>query len=288
MKKLGKLLLSGVTLVIAITFMFNLDDRQYMGNNHFHNTTSVNTGINNTNNVSNYTTKTKTSGTTDKKTTATTENNQKTAIQITDKRIPNYQGTETDYKKKKYTWTTHDNRKAYATLYVDYNVYDYYSSLGRYYHENEYTKYTDDSYSQAYAKSVADILRDIQKKAGYSDYETVLEAINFVQQCIKYTSDGATNYPQYIVETLYKGKGDCEDSAMLLASIIKELGYGSVLLLYSNHMAVGVMADRSTQGTYYEYGGNAYYYVEPTNTGWDIGQVPADYVGKSAIVLNVW
>ena len=39
-------------------------------------------------------------------------------------------------------------------------------------------------------------------------------------------------------------------------------------------MAVGVKGEDSIPGSYYEYEGSRYYYVETTSTGWDIGDVP--------------
>ena len=60
---------------------------------------------------------------------------------------------------------------------------------------------------------------------------------------IFYLSDyntGFNEYPKYPVETLQDGNGDCEDSAFLLASLLKNLKKDVALLIYSNHAAVGV------------------------------------------------
>lgn len=279
MKKLVKFLFIAVTAILLFIFIEDMQDSGYQP--------TYNYGYNNI-------TTTKTSTTYATKNSYTKNNAAKTTAtktqtkQVVDTRVPDYKGTETDYREVKYTWTTHDNREAYMILNIDYNVYKYYSGLDRYYLEKEYPNYVKDAYSKAYAKQVVGALKDIQNQAGYSDYELVLEAMNFVQSCITYKTDSNGNYPQYIIETLYKGTGDCEDVSMLMAAIFKEMGYGSVLLLYSDHMAVGIKSDKSREGVYYEYAGDAYYYVEATNTGWGIGQVPKDYEGKAAIVLNVW
>jgi|GEM_PF-6220604 len=55
-----------------------------------------------------------------------------------------------------------------------------------------------------------------------------------------YTSSGLNEYPKYPAQTLYDGYGDCEDSAFLLASILKKIGKDVALLRYSNHAAVAV------------------------------------------------
>ncbi|MBQ8325593.1 MAG: transglutaminase domain-containing protein [Lachnospiraceae bacterium] len=279
MKKLVKFLFIAVTAILLFVFIEDMQDSGYQPryNYGYNNITTTKTSTT-------YATKNRYTKNNAAKTTATKTQTK----QVVDTRVPDYQGTETDYREVKYTWITHDNREAYMILNIDYNVYKYYGGLDRYYLEQEYPNYVKDAYSKAYAKQVVGALKDIQIQAGYSDYELVLEAMNFVQSCITYKTDSNGNYPQYIIETLYKGTGDCEDVSMLMAAIFKEMGYGSVLLLYSDHMAVGIKADKSREGVYYEYAGDAYYYVEATNTGWGIGQVPKDYEGKSAIVLNVW
>lgn len=49
-------------------------------------------------------------------------------------------------------------------------------------------------------------------------------------------------YPKYPVETLVEG-GDCEDKSILLAAILRAMGYRTALLVFSGnpgHIAVGV------------------------------------------------
>ena len=84
------------------------------------------------------------------------------------------------------------------------------------------------------------------------------------------------------LETLFEKTGDCEDSAMLLASIIEEMGYGTALLHYpGKHLAVGILGDSTMTGTYYSFNVRNYFYTEPTATGWKIGQVPNEYKNVS-------
>lgn len=51
---------------------------------------------------------------------------------------------------------------------------------------------------------------------------------------------GLNEYPKYPTETILDGNGDCEDSAFLLASVLKKFGKDVVLIRYSDHLAVGV------------------------------------------------
>jgi len=58
-----------------------------------------------------------------------------------------------------------------------------------------------------------------------------------------YMSDidlGVPEYPKYPVETLLDQAGDCEDTAFLLASILKAAGKDVVLIRFPDHLAVGV------------------------------------------------
>ena len=113
--------------------------------------------------------------------------------------------------------------------------------------------------------------------------------IRFVQS-ISYKKDismGYDEYPKYPIETLYEGDGDCEDSSILLASILESLGYDVLLVYYPGHVAIAVKDNGSFEGTYYSYKGKKYYYVETTSMGWKIGEIPDEYLGEDAIVVPI-
>jgi len=122
-------------------------------------------------------------------------------------------------------------------------------------------------------------------EAGFSEYETVEFAASFVQS-LPYTDDSITTpydeYPRYPVETLVDGGGDCEDTSILLASLIDKMGYGVVLIELPDHCAVGVKGGENVDGTYWEYKGSKYYYTETTNEGWEIGELPKEYENTPA------
>lgn len=207
--------------------------------------------------------------------------------QTVDKRVANYQGTKTDYKAKKISWTGEKGNKYTITINIDMNVYRYYKSLDRYYGaENYISKYIKDKYNKALLDSVIASFRSLQKKNNMSDRQIIEELINFVQQGIVYQYDiegtGQKEYPKYPIETLTEGKGDCEDSAMLLCGLIYCYGYGSCLIELPGHLAVGALCSNSEKGTYYNYNGKRYYYLESTGSGWNIGQIPDDYKNTTA------
>lgn len=102
-------------------------------------------------------------------------------------------------------------------------------------------------------------------------------------QSLPYTSDSVTTghdeYVRYPLETLIDDGGDCEDTAILLAALLKELGYDVVLLSPPGHMAVGVAVSAGVVHSYttIEVHGVHYAYVETTGDGWRIGEVPDEY-----------
>lgn len=209
-----------------------------------------------------------------------------------DKRVPNYTGITVDMKPVNYVFTSHNGASTFETVrYFDRNVYTYYQDLDRYFGPENYNKYVEDENNLDAVKQVVSIVRECKLQAGYSEHDTVLEAINFVQKNIEYKSDietkGMEEYPRYPIETLLDGCGDCEDTSILLAAIIKEMNYEVILLAYDDHMAVGIQGGEGQYGTFFEYEGQKYFYVETTANGWRIGDVPAEYRNKQAQVICI-
>ncbi len=58
----------------------------------------------------------------------------------------------------------------------------------------------------------------------------------------------------------------------------------AIIIIYEDHVAVGV-ACSDASGTYYELSGVNYYYCETTGDGWNIGQIPDDR--DSAVLIQV-
>ena len=53
-------------------------------------------------------------------------------------------------------------------------------------------------------------------------------------------------------------------------------------------MGVGIKTVHNQSGYYYPVGDEWYYYYETTGEGWEIGQLPDDYLFEKAIVIRVW
>ncbi|NLA39228.1 MAG: transglutaminase domain-containing protein [Methanomicrobiales archaeon] len=124
------------------------------------------------------------------------------------------------------------------------------------------------------------------------EYYRLMDLIFFVQQ-IPYAPDSSpesyregvlprhavrrgaeVEYPKYPTEMLVDGKGDCEDSAILMAALLDALGYDTVLLGYPDHMVLGIQMEKFNPyyakytPKYFNYGGKHYYPVEGTDFVW--------------------
>ena len=110
---------------------------------------------------------------------------------------------------------------------------------------------------------------------GMSDLARAEFVLKFVQS-IPYVEDkvskGQRDYWKFPVETLWEKNGDCEDHAVLLAALLKALGYDVVLhhvyvyqgsKLVSGHVAVGVVVEGGS-GYSTIIDGKEYFYCEGT------------------------
>ena len=176
------------------------------------------------------------------------------------------------------------------TTHIDKYMYEYYRSLSRYYDPKDYQKYMDDTNNREIVKSIADSIKQLSNDAGFDESETALEAISYVQ-AIQYMYDkdstGQKDFPKYPFETLYDLSGDCEDSSILLAAILRELNFSICLIVYDDHVAVGVKGADDLPGTYFNVDDVKYYYVESTGQGWEVGNIPDDYKDKKAKIIKI-
>ena len=156
-------------------------------------------------------------------------------------------------------------------------LFNYYASLERFAHE-DYCVYVFDAYDDDYLDLLVDRL--LSKSETTTDVDKINYAASFVQN-LKYELDDETNssyeYARFPVETLFNGngKGDCEDKAILMSSIIDMMGYDVALFRFSNHMATGVKLDEGPAS--YDPYIDDYYFLETTTKGHLVGYVPNDY-----------
>ena len=122
--------------------------------------------------------------------------------------------------------------------------------------------------------------------------EFVLKFVQSIPYVDDIKSKGIRDYYKYPVETLWEQNGDCEDHAILFASLMKALGYKVVLYhvyVYSGgkmiggHVAAGVAVE-GARGYSTIVDGGEYFYCEATaevGTSWlnqaNIGYIPSGY-----------
>lgn len=136
---------------------------------------------------------------------------------------------------------------------------------------------------------IAECMEDLTAQSGLDEAEEAQMVLNFIQESIPYSYDTDTHsmddYWSFPVETLYEGSGDCEDKSFLYTSILESIGYEAALIMYDDHVAVGVNCT-GLSGWYYEVAGVRYYYSETTATGWAIGEMPSGYNEANIMVID--
>ena len=150
----------------------------------------------------------------------------------------------------------------------------------------EYAEYIHDSRDDGQLQSLIDELERLAADAGLSIWEKLNLVIAFVQS-IPYVEEPC-EYPRYPLETLVECKGDCEDAAILAAALLQQMRFEVVLLAFreENHMALGIRVVPPTPVEHptYTWNGGAYYYLEPTSVGWEIGDIPDQYRSQPTLV----
>jgi len=188
---------------------------------------------------------------------------------------------------KSYNWT-YNGQKYKITVEIPKSAYDYYHSLERV-PTSDYSVYVSYPLDDNYLMGIVEKLRVFSNIRGFTEVQKVSLVVSFVQN-IPFTNDlittGYDEYPRYPLETLIDGGGDCEDTSILASSLLKLMGFDTVLLSYSNHMAVGISVT-NVGGSYYSFDGKHYYYVETTGKNWKIGEVPPEYKDLSVTVLGL-
>jgi hypothetical protein len=140
-----------------------------------------------------------------------------------------------------------------------------------------------------YVRMLAEKLNESANNIGYNSYDQVSFILAFVQS-LPYTSDSVTtgydNFPRFPIETLVANGGDCEDTAILFATLTIILGYGTVYINPEGHLAVGVLGN-DLDGSYYTYNNKTYYYCETTGDGWTIGELPDEWKDETAHIYTI-
>jgi hypothetical protein len=127
-----------------------------------------------------------------------------------------------------------------------------------------YVGLNDDTYSEVvnnpeqdvYLKEVVDAIKS--KSSSPEDQARI--AVSLVQR-MEYVEDN-DNEVLYPYEVLYHNGGVCSGKSVLLAYLLKNIGYDTALLIFrpENHMAVGIKTDSA-----YAYKNTGYAFIETTS-----------------------
>lgn len=193
----------------------------------------------------------------------------------------------TEVIKKEYTWW-YDGKKWTLSVNIPESIYEYYAEIERPPTE-DYSIYVTHPFDDEYLRILIEKINFIAISGDYSEVEKVNLVISFVQS-LPYTSDSVTTpydeYPRYPLETLVDGGGDCEDSSILVSSLLYGMNYDVILLGLPGHMACGVYT-QDGYGFYYLLNEREYYYLETTSEGWKIGDIPQDYEEEGAYLYEL-
>ncbi|MDN5326542.1 MAG: hypothetical protein PWP41_1238 [Moorella sp. (in: firmicutes)] len=144
-----------------------------------------------------------------------------------------------------------------------------------------------------YTASLARELEGMAGSGGYDRFHRAEFILSFVQS-LPYIY---TPLPRLAGETLIKG-GDCKSKSILLASLLHNLGYQTILLEFPpeefadniGHEAVAIAFNRDELPPgrnlfAFDYDGRSYYYAETTATGWGLGEMPELLQNKKAAIF---
>lgn len=117
---------------------------------------------------------------------------------------------------------------------------------------------------------------------GKNQKEAASLLLHFVQTAFQYKTDGEQfgyEKPNFPDETFYYPYCDCEDRAMLYATLVKDLlGLDVVLLDYPNHIATAVCFTEEVSGDYILLeNGHKYIICDPTYIGAPVGSCMEQY-----------
>ena len=173
---------------------------------------------------------------------------------------------------KRYVWNF--KGKSYTVLMtIDIETYNTYDGKERY----DIPQLVEEGRT-----TLGNLTREFQnvfkQRRGWSRQDRIDFVLSFVQS-LPYTLDDVTTgydeFRRYAIETLIEGGGDCEDTTILVAAILRGLGEKTALIFMPGHIALGVSGDFT--GASVTHNGTTYYYCETTGTGWTVGDLPPSF-----------
>lgn len=176
-----------------------------------------------------------------------------------------------------------EGKEELTEIVVNQSRYRYYGGLRRV-PSDDYSIYVTHPADDGDMKALVVQFRKIAEGRGYSERTLVDYVIRFVQSmeyALDVDANGIDEYPQYPLETLVEKGGDCEDTTILLAALLKTMGYETLIIHYPGiHTGVGLWMAGTDGALRYEYNGRIYTFIE-TTTPYPIGMIPPEFEGLS-------
>lgn len=189
---------------------------------------------------------------------------------------------------RRYEWR-YENSKYLWDVAIPNELYEYCENRPRPPTKN-YSVYVTDPRDDQFLRDMAMSFNQLALEEGLSENEKISLMMAWVQS-LPYTSDNVTtphdDYPRYPAETLVDEGGDCEDTSILMASLLDEIGYEVILINPPGHVAVGVSGKGIFRGWHWTLDSKEYYYLETTGEGWKIGEIPEEYEEESAHLYHI-
>lgn len=134
-----------------------------------------------------------------------------------------------------------------------------------------YAAFVNEEHQLPFIDNLLDRLRTVRDERGL-DADRYAELLTVYVQSIPYRTDPVDLQPKFPVETFVDNAGDCDDKALLLASLLSREGYDVAILLFEpeKHVSLGI---RSAEIPYLETG---YAFTETTTQAF-IGMVPDEF-----------
>lgn len=127
------------------------------------------------------------------------------------------------------------------------------------------------------------------KIKGLSKVDAMERLLNWVQTAFVYEYDDKVwGYDRafFAEETLFYPYCDCEDRAILLSRLVRDLlGLKTILVYYPGHLAMAVAFTEDVKGDYIILNGNKFVVCDPTYIGASVGMTMPDMDNKTAKVI---
>lgn len=189
------------------------------------------------------------------------------------------------------TITSTQNREFSFTISSNKNYVDFYdtypcSTIGENY-MTQWVMYAETPIEQSVRNQLYPQIRE--KIMGMSELEAVQQLLWWVQTGFKYEYDevkwgGERNF--FAEETLYYDVCDCEDRAVLLSHLVRDLvGLDVALVHYPGHLASAVAFTKEVDGDYYLCNGRKFTVCDPTYIGSNVGETMTSVIGEKATLM---